>query len=327
MLDVSIIIVNWNTCDMLRNCLRSIYEQIGTVSFEVIVIDNASKDGSSKMVKDNYAQVILIENLENRGFAAANNQGIEIAKGRYILLLNSDTIVCDAAIEKTINYADLHLNVAVVGCQVLQNEDTVQMTCFCFPNITNIILSTLGLSKLFKYNRFLGREWMLWWQRDSEREVDVVSGMFMLVRRKAIEEIGLLDESYFVYCEETDWCYRFAKAGWKIIFWPGARIIHLDGGGKSINQVAAKMFVQHHKSMLIFVKKNLGKIKYWIARLALAFMFSLRLFVCLILLPCMKLIPANKARFSYSTLLKNWAVFKFCVFGFDKKDTKVMEEA
>ena len=132
-IDVSVIIVNWNTKDILRNCLKSIYDEGGDVALEVIVIDNASTDGSVEMVKKDFSQAVLIENSENRGFAAANNQGIAIAKGRYVLLLNSDTIVLDKALEKTISFADSHPESAVVGCRALNPDRTLQPTCFMFP--------------------------------------------------------------------------------------------------------------------------------------------------------------------------------------------------
>ena len=137
-MDVSIIIVNWNTCDVLRNCLASIYDNTEGFEFELIVIDNMSSDNSVSMIKATFPQVELIENSENRGFAAANNQGIATAKGRYILLLNSDTVILDNAISKTINFADNHPDAAVIGCRVLNPDRTLQPTCFVFPSVLNL---------------------------------------------------------------------------------------------------------------------------------------------------------------------------------------------
>lgn len=263
-MDIAIIIVNWNTRDILHDCLRSVYEQTGGIKYEVIVIDNASIDGSAAMVKQEFPQVVLIENSENRGFAAANNQGLIIAKGRYVLLLNPDTLVLDGAVQKVVVYADNHPDVGVVGCQVWENESTVQQTCFMFPSVWNLILQKSGIFRLYPQSRFLGCEKIAGWARDSERDVDVVSGMFMLVRREAIEQVGMMDEDYFVYAEETDWCYRFWKAGWRCVFTPSARIIHRDGGSKSTEQISVKMFVQQQKSLLIFHRKHRGYIS-WIS--------------------------------------------------------------
>lgn len=275
-MDVSIVIVNWNTSESLRNCLRSIYAQTCYVNYEVCVIDNASTDGSVEMVRGEFPTVTVIANTKNRGFAAANNQGIEIAEGRYILLLNSDTTICNNAIEKCVKYADKHQDVAIVGPQVWEDESTIQYTCFGYPSLTNYLFRLSGLVKLFKNNHIFGREQMRWWKRDSEREVDVVSGMFMLVRREAIEQCGALDKTYFVYCEEADWCYRFSKAGWKIMFWPGAKIIHAHGGSHSTKQNSLAMFVQQLKSILIFLRKHRGVASYYATRVLLALSYLVR---------------------------------------------------
>ncbi len=275
MLDLSIIIVNWNTRSIVCDCLRSIYQQGGEIDLEVIVIDNASTDGSVEMVKKDFPQVTLIENSQNRGFAAANNQGIAISKGRYVLLLNSDTIVLDNAIAKTVAFADSHPEAAVVGCRVLNPDRTLQPTCFMFPSILNMLLSSTYLYKLFPKSKFFGRERMTWWDRSDVREVDVVTGCFMLVRQDAIKKVGSMDEQFFIYGEETDWCYRFKQANWKILFAPGAEIIHL--GGQSAKKRATTMVVQLRKSILQFMKKHRGPLIYRIACLLTVIFLAVRL--------------------------------------------------
>ncbi len=262
-IDVSIIIVNWNTREIVRDCLQSVYEQTKGISFEVIVIDNASSDGSAEMLRKEFPQIVLIENRDNRGFAAANNQGMKIAKGRYVLLLNPDTIVLDGAIQKSVAYTDNHPDIGVLGCQVWLNENQIQRTCFSFPSLYGLIVQKMGLRRLFPRSRAFGWIDYGWWDRTTPMEVDVVSGMFMLVRRQAIEQVGLMDEAYFVYAEETDWCYRFKKAGWPRVFAPVARIIHLDGGNKSTDLVKVKMYVQMQKSLLIFYRKNCGVLSWF----------------------------------------------------------------
>lgn len=265
--DVSIIIVNWNTRDIVRDCLKSVYERTHGIDYEVIVVDNASADGSTDMVKEEFPQTILIANFDNRGFAAANNQGMKIAKGRYVLLLNPDTIILDGAIQKSVSYADGHPDIGVLGCQVWLNEDQIQRTCFSFPSVYGLILQLLGLPRLLPRSRAFG--WIDYgrWDRTTPMDVDVVSGMFMLVRRQAIEQVGLMDEDYFVYAEETDWCHRIKKAGWRCAFTPDARIIHLDGGSKSTDLVKVKMYVQMQKSILIYYKKRCGFISWLFAKL------------------------------------------------------------
>jgi hypothetical protein len=257
-LDVSIVIVNWNTREFLRDCLSSIYAQTRDVSFEVIVVDNASSDGSAAMIREECPQAVLIANERNRGFAAANNQAMAVAKGRYMLLLNPDTIVLDGAVQKSVAYADKRSDIGVVGCQVWENESVIQQTCARFPSVWSTLVLAAGLCRMFPRSRLLGSERMVGWKRDDERDVEVVSGMFMLVRREAIDDVGLMDEDYFVYAEETDWCHRFWKAGWRCVFTPTARIIHRDGGSKSTEQVSVKMYVQMQKSLLIFQRRRRG---------------------------------------------------------------------
>ncbi len=274
-MDVSIIIVNWNTKKLLRDCLASVYEQAGDVDYEVIVIDNASTDGSAEMVKRDFQRAVLIENRENRGFAAANNQGMIVAKGRYVLLLNSDTVVLDSAIAGTVRFADEHPQAAVVGCQVLNPDGTLQPTCFMFPSVLNMLLSATYLYKLFPKSRFFGRERMTWWDRTDVRQVDVVTGCFMLVRREAIDRVGMMDERFFMYAEETDWCYRFRKNGWEVLYAPVGRIIHF--GGQSASQKPVAMIVQLRLSILQFIKKHRGWPAHLAARFLVALFFAVRL--------------------------------------------------
>lgn len=272
--DVSIIIVNWNTKKLLYNCISSIYEHTGSVDCEIIVVDNASEDGSAEMIKTNYPGVILIENCENKGFAAGNNLGISIATGRYILLLNSDTLILNKAIEKAVSFADSNSTAAVIGCRVLNPDKTLQHTCFMFPSIVNLVFATTYLYKIFPRNRLLGRERMTWWSRDDVREVDVVSGCFMLVRQKAIEQVGVMDERFFMYGEETDWCFRFKQADWRIFLTPNAEIIHL--GGASSKQAKLDMTLQLRGSILLFFEKHRSKLSYRLACLLMSLFFFLR---------------------------------------------------
>ena len=294
-MDVSIIIVNWNTKGLLRDCLSSVYEHAGDVDYEIIVIDNASTDGSAGMVKNDFQQVILIANTENRGFATANNQGMTVAKGRYVLLLNSDTVVLDNSIANTVSFADENPQAAVAGCRVLNPDRTLQRTCFMFPSILNMLLSSTYLYKLFPKNRFFGREQMTWWDRSDIRHVDVVTGCFMLVRREAIEQVGVMDEQFFMYGEETDWCYRFWEKGWKVMFAPVGEIIHF--GGQSAAQKPVAMIVQLRLSILKFIKKHYGWLSHLIARFLTAFFFAVRL-------------PAWLAVFSFRPAVRSKAAVK-----------------
>jgi hypothetical protein len=278
--DVSIVIVSWNTRDVLRDCLKSVYNQTRSIEFEIIVIDNASRDGSAAMMKLDFPQVILIENSVNMGFATANNQGMAFARGRYVLLLNSDTVVLDDAIGKTVVFAENHSDAAVVGCRVLHPGGKLQQTCFMYPSLVNMLLESSYLYKLFPQNRFFGREQMTWWDRNDVHQVKVVDGCFMLVRRQAIEQVGLLDEQFFMYCEETDWCYRFEKAGWKMLFTPDAEIVHL--GGQSSRQTSIQMTLQLRGSILLFIKKHRSWPAYMLSCILVWLFFAVRVPVWMI---------------------------------------------
>lgn len=273
-MDVSIVIVNWNTRDILQDCLTSVYEKAGPARFEVIVIDNGSSDGSASLVRNEFPQAILISNDSNRGFAAANNQGMAVAKGRYVLLLNSDTIILDDAVAKIVCFVDAHPEAAVVGCRVLNRDRTLRSTCFRFPSILNMTLSCMCLNRLFPQNRFFGRERMGSCDGDRVREVEVISGSCMLVRRAAIEKVGLMDEQFFMYAEETDWCYRFTKSGWKVMYTPDAEIIHLHGA--SGKQKKPELRLQLLGSILLFMKKHKRRIVYIFACVLVSLYLVLR---------------------------------------------------
>lgn len=274
MTDVSIILVNWNTRQILQDCLRSVYEQTNGLAFEVFVVDNASSDGSAEMVRQQFPQVKLIANDENKGFAAANNQAISAASGEFILLLNSDTIVLDNAIFKSWQFARQNPGAGIVGCRVLNADRTLQPSCFMYPSVLNMLLLTTYLSKIFPRNKFFGRERMTWWDRNDIREVEVVTGCFMLVRKEVIQQIGMLDEEYFIYGEETDFCYRAHQAGWNLLFTPDAQIVHL--GGASSKQAKPQMILQLRGSLLYFMKKRKSWISYIMACILVSLFFLLR---------------------------------------------------
>jgi GT2 family glycosyltransferase len=288
---VSIIIVNWNTCDILKNCLQSVYAQTQPDLVEVIVVDNGSTDNSCQMVRTLFPQLALIENAANIGFAKANNQAIAIARGQYLLLLNSDTILFDNAVAKVLAFAEDNPDAAVIGCRVLNPDKTLQPSCFMFPSILNVLISSCYLNHLFSHSRFFGREEMTWWNGTDTQEVDVVNGCFMLVRRQAVEQVGMLDERFFMYAEETDWCYRFKKAGWKTIFYPNAEIIHLNG--QSSRMVRAEMLVQLRISILKFIYKHYGWPSHKIACFFSTLFFAVRMPIWLIAL---LFVPSQKNR-------------------------------
>lgn len=234
MIDLSIIIVNWNTKELLRKCIHSVYETTRNATFEVHVVDNGSSDGSTEMVKIEFPQVKLIENKQNEGFARANNKAIHRTKGRYVLLLNSDTVVLTQALDKMVTFMDAHRQAGVVGCKLVNKDGTLQLSAAWFPSVAtaffggNIVPKALG--RLLSMERFPGQTYLTAKAHEEIRDVDWVFGACFMVRKAVIDDVGLLDENLFMYGEEIEWCMRIRKAGWKVMYFPGAKIVHYEGG-------------------------------------------------------------------------------------------------
>lgn len=275
--DVSVVIVSYNTRQLTIECVQSILDQAQSASVEVIVADNASSDGSAEALRIAFPNITVVANERNLGFAGANNVGIRLATGRYVLLLNPDTLILDHAIDRMVDYMDARPDIGCAGCQVWFDETSMQRTCFRFPSPTALFLAYAGLQGAFPDSRWLCGQWMPDWDRRSERDVDVVSGMFMFIRRETLEQVGLMDDDYFIYAEEADWCYRAWKKGWRCTFTPIAKIVHREGGGKSTTQVRKRMYVQMQKSLLLFHRKNLGLLSFLRAKAIVSVLMVIRL--------------------------------------------------
>ncbi len=242
-MELSIIIVSYNTREILRNCLKSVFEFASGVELEVIVVDNASVDGSVEMVAGEFPEVVLLANTENRGFAAANNQGFEVARGEFWLLLNSDTLLLDSVLPAAIGYMRQNPEAGMLGCRVLNSDMSLQQTCFMWPSLFNLAIQATGLGRVFPESPFFRRERLQGWLRDSEREVDSITGCFLLVRAVATQRIGVLDENFFFYGEETDWCRRFKDGGYSVMFVPLGEIIHLGGASGDKTHYSRKLLL------------------------------------------------------------------------------------
>jgi GT2 family glycosyltransferase len=257
-MDLSIIIVNWNTCDLLAQCLESVLDEMHRLpglEIETLVVDNASTDHSISMLQEQFPWVRLIENQENVGFAAANNQAIQQSTGRYVLLLNPDTEVEPGALAALISFLDTHPQAGATGAQLLNPDGTLQTSCYPFPTLTGELWRLLHLDALCPF----GVYHMADWDMGLPREVEVIQGAALMLRREALDQVGFLDDQYFMYTEEVDLCYRLKKGGWSLYWVPQAKVVHY--GGQSTNQVAAKMFLCLYESKLIFMRKHYG----WLA--------------------------------------------------------------
>ena len=294
-IDLSIIIVNWNTRDLLAGCLRSIWEcglriacpvvpgiadyrtpaipiyrSTNLPATEVFVVDNASADGSAAMVRERFPWVRLIENRENVGFARANNQGIALAGGRYVLLLNPDTEVHPGAPAALIAFMDAHPRAGACGPRLLNGDGSLQHGCH--PMLTP--------GREFWRLLFLERLWpratypMARWDAVTPRRVEVIKGACLLLRRAALDRIGGLDESYFMYTEEVDLCYRLAQAGWELWYVPAAAVTHFGEG--SSGQVREAMYLQLYRSKVRFYRKFGGPRRARLAKALLALAYAPR---------------------------------------------------
>ena len=262
--DVSVVIVSWNVRDLLQQTLETLYRESRHVSFETVVVDNGSTDGSVELVRESWKRVRLISLPENRGFAVGNNIGFKEARGRYILLLNSDTIVLPTTLPGMVSFLDKHPEVGCVGARHLNPDGTLQRSIDNFPSLLNDFLSYSELHRLSVLQPFLRRRFPWWSDHDQVRDVDWVNGACMMVRSEVIAQLGGLDEGYFIYAEEIDWCYRMIQAGWRVSFTPEAEIIHL--GGQAMNRVADKRIVLKYKGQYRFYRKHYPIWKYVVLR-------------------------------------------------------------
>lgn len=246
-LDISIIIVNWNTRDLLADCLNSIARTAAGMAHEIIVVDNASSDGSREMVREHFPHVRLLVNAGNVGFAKANNQAIQASAGRYVLLLNSDTVVLPGALPALVRFMDAHPQVGIVGAKLLNRDGTLQPSWARFPTVWSELLGRNSRAR----ERYLTREGALAFA------VDWVGGACFMICRAVVEEVGLLDEGYFMYSEEMDWCFRVRQKSWLVCYYPEAQVVHL--GRQSSRQASLRMKAELYQSKLTFFHKHYGR--------------------------------------------------------------------
>lgn len=254
MVEVSVSIVNWNTREELRECLRSVLVQEG-VGFDVTVVDNASADGSAEMVAAEFPTVRLIANERNVGFGRAHNQVIAAASGRYFFMLNPDARLLGAdCLKRMVEFADAHPEAGLIGPKVVNRDGTIQFSARNFPTLGAAVFQNSFLGRLFPGNRYVRQYVLSDWDHSQPREVDWLSGSALLVRREFIEDVGLLDEGFFMYCEDVDWGYRAKAKGWKALYCPDATVVHRIGA--SSDQAQVRMLWQHHKSMYRLFRKH-----------------------------------------------------------------------
>jgi N-acetylglucosaminyl-diphospho-decaprenol L-rhamnosyltransferase len=256
-MDLSIVIVNWNASKLLIQCLESIYHSEPHSSLEIIVVDNGSTDDSVSILSANFSNVHIISNDRNLGFAKANNQGIALAKGRYILLLNSDTIVLPGVFDEMVRVADRNPQTGVIGPKLLNMDGTLQKSWSSFPSFLSELI---GKNFRMRYPVVAAA---------NTYDVDWIMGACMLVRAATIQDVGKMDEDYFFYSEETDWCFRIKKKNWKVWYLASVEMFHLGGGSTKRGSIV--QLVSLYQSKLLYFKKNHGNFVTTLLRVGLAF--------------------------------------------------------
>ena len=258
MTDLSIVIVTWNVREVLLDCLASIHREVlsradeGRIETETLVVDNGSRDGSVAAVREQHPWAEVIALPENIGFAAGNNVGLRRAKGRHAVLLNSDTIVLPDALERGVRHLDAHPEVGAAGLQMLNPDRSKQNCIHNFPGLLTEIFPKGALETLFP-RRYPSKRY----HHPAPIPVEAVLGACLFVRREVLESVGLMPEDYFFFLEETDWCFQIARAGWRVVHIPDARVIHLFGASTK-KKVPAETRIEYHRSLYHFFRKNRG---------------------------------------------------------------------
>lgn len=260
--DASVVIVSWNTRRLTSDCLASLPAAAGPLRWEAWVVDNASTDGSPEAIRTEFPDVHLIANAVNLGFAAANNLAIRASRGRYVLLLNSDTVMAPGSLAALVQFAEARPALGVAGPMLLNPDGSFQSGPIPFPSLWTEGLSTTGLGKRLRFAGYPSRGPEV---SGLAQRTDYVSGACMLARRQAVDEVGLLDEGYFMYSEEPDWCWRMRQRGWETWYTPDARVTHF--GGQSTHQVRDPMYIALHRSKVRFFRQHRGS---WRARCLVA---------------------------------------------------------
>jgi GT2 family glycosyltransferase len=262
--DVSVIILNFNTKDLTGVCIERLKQSLlGTYSMEIILCDNASLDGTVDMVKKKFPDVIVIQNGNNLGFAAGNNPGIRRAKGRFIVLLNSDTEVARDSIAEMIAFMDLHPKAGAATCKLMLPNGRMDPACHRgFPTPWASLTYLIKLEKLFPKSKLFGEYHQGYKDLSTAHEVDCISGAFFMMRKEVIEKVGLLDEDFFMYAEDIDMAYRIKNAGWEIWFTPGVSVLHKkkqSGRAHSEKSRRVTTEIYFHTYNWLFYKKHYAK--------------------------------------------------------------------
>ncbi len=279
-IDVSIVIVSFNTCEVLRACLESVQREIGALSAEIMVVDNASTDGSAEMVAAEFPEVILFRSDTNLGFGAANNVALEKATGRYHVLLNSDAFFEPGALHLAIQHMDATPDCGLGGARLIGRDGAWQPSARTFHSIAGDLVVMTGLAGQFPKNRFFGDFDRTWADSMEAASVDWVPGAFCIARPEVLAKVGLFDPAFFLYYEEVDLCKRIKDAGYSIWYWPDVVVVHWGGESSkrvktlAYSSMAAQVVMWRMRSMFLYYRKHHDE-QAWLAKEAEGFMYRL----------------------------------------------------
>jgi GT2 family glycosyltransferase len=311
--DASVIIVSFNTRDVLRECLQALYRNAGSVSYETLVIDNASHDGSPEMVEAEFPWVRLIRCDKNLGFGNANNRGFEVASGRYIVLLNSDAFLQPDALERSVHHMDKNPSVGLAGGRLLDRDGSLQPSSRMFPSYINELLVVSGLSTKYSKSRFFGRVDQTFADPLEPAETDWVPGAFSIIRRNVLQQIGYFDERFFLYYEEVDLCRRLKASGFNVWYWPDIAVVHLGGeSSKTIKHLklspsGLQLTLWRMRSRLLYYRKHHGASGVWMAMMIEAWWNRLRLMRNAVSNHVERKLNADDSRACIEVLKQAWA--------------------
>ena len=305
--DLSIVIISWNVRELLRLCLDSIQESLRGekgegLLVETIIFDNGSTDGSADMVREDFPRVHLMESEVNLGFTKGNNLAIGQSEGRYILLLNPDTEVVGDALGTMVTYMEAHPRVGALGPQLLNPDGTTQSSRRRFPTLATAFLESTVLEPWFQGSRILKRYYLLDRPDDEIQPVDWAVGAALLIRREALHQVGPLDEEFFMYSEELDWCYRLKAQGWEVVYLPTAQVVHQEG--RSSEQVLPARHIHFQRSKVLFFKRYYG----WRGEVLRWFILSTYLY--LFLLEGLKWLVGHKRSLRRERVAAYWQVLR-----------------
>jgi GT2 family glycosyltransferase len=251
---LSIVIVTWNGKQYALECLDSLHTLNSSLSMEIIVIDNASTDGTPEAIREKFPDVTLVQNESNLGFARANNIGIELSRGEYVCLLNSDVIIPPACLEKMINHMQANKDIGLLGPKMRSPDRSIGQSVMRLPTVWNTLCAALGLHSVFPRSNTFGGFLMNGYPYDKTEDVEVLTGWFWVTSRAALDQVGNLDERFFMYGEDIDWCYRFKQAGWRVVFYSEAQALHY--GAASSGQAPTRFYVEMRRANLQYFRKH-----------------------------------------------------------------------